>query len=57
VLQILNEQARKGSVTAAAALERALQARANAEEDDLDQELDRILTKRSPSISSATTAD
>lgn len=43
VLKILTEQARNGSVTAAAALERALRARAK--DDSLEDELDRILTK------------
>ncbi len=43
VLEILSEQARKGSVTAAAALERALRARAK--EEPPDDLLDRILAK------------
>ena len=34
ILEILSEQARKGSVTAAAALERALRARAKADPDN-----------------------
>jgi hypothetical protein len=41
VLQILSEMARKGSVTAASVLERVL--RAQAEETNVDDELDRIL--------------
>jgi hypothetical protein len=40
VLQILSEQARKGSVTAASVLERVL--RKQAEETDVDDELERI---------------
>ncbi len=44
VLKILTEQARAGSVTAAAALERALR-RARAETAELDRELDRLLAK------------
>jgi hypothetical protein len=47
VLEILSEQAKKGSVTAAAALERALPARARAatarEDEDWDTELRRLL--------------
>jgi hypothetical protein len=42
VLQILTAQARKGSVTAAAALERALRAR-DQEENEVDRAIDRIL--------------
>lgn len=46
VLELLTEQARKGSVTAAAALERALRARAKENEgDDLDRELDRLMRR------------
>ncbi len=45
VLKILTAQASEGSVTAAAALERALRARARGETDELDRELDRLLTK------------
>jgi hypothetical protein len=45
VLEILTEQARKGSVTAAAALERALRAAAKQEEDEVGNAIDRILTK------------
>jgi hypothetical protein len=44
-LEILTEQARKGSVTAAAALERALRAAAKQEEDEVGNAIDRILTK------------
>jgi hypothetical protein len=44
VLEILSRQAEAGSVTAAAALERALRARERAEkESPRDDELDRIL--------------
>ena len=44
VLQLLSEQARKGSITAAVSLERALR---NAEppDDEIDAVLDRILSK------------
>jgi len=42
VLVILSEQARAGSISAAIALERALRAR-DREQDDIDDELDRIL--------------
>ena len=45
VPEILSEQARKGSVTAAAALERALRARAKADPNEIDRELDRLLSK------------
>ena len=45
ILEILSEQARKGSVTAAAALERALRARAKADPHKFDDELDRLLAK------------
>jgi hypothetical protein len=44
VLKILSEQAKKGSVTAAAALERALRARAK-ETPPPEDDLDRILRK------------
>lgn len=44
VLQILSQQAKDGSVTAAAALERALRARKK-EAESIEDELDRILTK------------
>ena len=47
VLQILSEQARKGSISAAIALERAL--RQDDPEDDGDElgdELDRLLSRR-----------
>jgi hypothetical protein len=43
VLEILSEQAENGSVTAAAALERALRAVARQENPELDAELDRLL--------------
>lgn len=43
-LALLTEHARNGSATAAAALARELRA-AEAEKDELDRELDRILTK------------
>ena len=43
VLEILSEQARNGSVTAA--LERALRARDKADPDKFDDELDRLLSK------------
>lgn len=39
VLEILSEQAQEGSVTAAAALERALRARAKLEETSFEDEL------------------
>ena len=42
-LKILTEQARKGSVTAAAALERVL--RSDPEEPDIDAEIDRIVAE------------
>ena len=42
-LQILSEMATKGSVTAAVALERAL--RLHGPPDDLDRELDRLLSR------------
>jgi hypothetical protein len=42
VLALLSQQARDGSVTAAAALERALRARGEAQ-DDVRQTIDRIL--------------
>ena len=42
-LKILTEQARKGSVTAAAALERVL--RSDPEEPDIDAEIDRIIAE------------
>ena len=44
VLEILSRQAEDGSVTAAAALERALRARERAEkESPMESELDRLL--------------
>ncbi len=42
VLQILSEMARKGSVTAAAVLERVLRPQ-QPDPDELDEELDRLL--------------
>lgn len=45
VLEILSSQAAAGSVTAAAALERALRAQAKKEEDEVGDAIDRILTK------------
>jgi hypothetical protein len=45
VLQILSEQARKGSVSAAVALERCLRPGDTATDSDWDSELERILTK------------
>jgi uncharacterized Ntn-hydrolase superfamily protein len=44
VLKILSRQAEEGSVTAAAALERALRARARDEEGELEREF-ALLTK------------
>jgi hypothetical protein len=44
VLEILSEQARNGSVTAAAALERALRS-AEKREGDVDDDIARILAK------------
>lgn len=44
VLVILSQQAKAGSVTAAAALERALRAVAR-QEDEIDDAINRILTK------------
>lgn len=44
VLEILSQQAKDGSVTAAAALERALRAVAR-QEDEIDDAIDRILAK------------
>ena len=46
VLEILSSQAAAGSVTAAAALERALRARAREESSDLDNELDKLLQRK-----------
>jgi hypothetical protein len=43
VLELLTDQARNGSVTAAAALERVL--RPNADERDIDAEIDRIIAE------------
>jgi hypothetical protein len=45
VLEILSQQAKDGSVTAAAALERALRARERAKRETVEDELDRILAK------------
>lgn len=45
VLKILSEQARKGSVSAATALERALRRDAEKVENEVDEAIDRILTK------------
>jgi hypothetical protein len=44
VLEILSQQAREGSVTAAAALERALRACAKGQ-DEVYETIDRILTR------------
>jgi predicted kinase len=44
VLALLSQQARDGSVTAAAALERALRARGDTQ-DDVRQAIDRILER------------
>ena len=43
VLEILSQQAKDGSVTAAAALERALRARERALSESAENELDRLL--------------
>ena len=45
VLELLSEQARKGSVTAAAALERALRHREKNQVDEVGDAFDRILAK------------
>ena len=45
VLQMLTEKARKGQTGAMIALERALRAAERKEREELDNELDRILTK------------
>jgi len=43
VLEILSEQAREGSVTAAAALERALRSAKKQQQEHIDDELERLL--------------
>ena len=45
VLEMLTEKARKGQTGAMIALERALRAAERKEREELDSELDRILTK------------
>ena len=52
ILEILSEQAREGSVTAAAALERALRNTPNEHpEDEVGDAIDRILAKKKDSDS------
>jgi len=46
VLELLTEQARNGSVTAAAALERAIRARPPEQEDEVSKAIDSILAKK-----------
>ena len=48
VLALLTERARKGQTGAMIALERALRAVEREEREELDSELDRILTKVKP---------
>lgn len=45
-LEVLSEMAENGSVTAAAALERALRAQQREENDDLDREFERLVSKK-----------
>ena len=51
VLEILSEQARNGSVTAATALERALRNTPDEEQDEVGAAIDRILAKKRDSDS------